>query len=345
MSDAGESLRQQQTFVKAALLAGVDVVSDFQAVTFVKYLRVVLPLDGYVFWVRADQLSVGATLNAMMLNQRPLDAGPIPPVPADVLRVKGDLHYSTTNTQDEATSFSKNRMVFTTGEEVIDLNAVGSNVKYIAEVDGLRYTFSSRGFFQTENARLYHYVGDAVYADLASQLIERGTDLDVQNVVVSNSLPIWLAMNNYQNPDWEAFGNQIPLYPSFLVPDNLRPPYGSVHIQPDSTVGLASAPYLDRTYSHSQLTKEKVRVTLYGQRNLRAQDFVDFVMEQSLNYDAFGIMNVPILRDEKRTQVEIDAIAMKKTVEFEINYHQIAVRNIARQLILSARVKEYVQDF
>ena len=52
-------------------------------------------------------------------------------------------------------------------------------------------------------------------------------------MIVSNSLPAWLSLNNY-NPFY-GFGNAIQLYPSFLVPQNLPPPFGAVHVVPELT--------------------------------------------------------------------------------------------------------------
>ncbi len=71
-------------------------------------------------------------------------------------------------------------------------------------------------------------------------------------------------------------------------------------------------------------------------RNDDALDFLDCVLQRSLDYDEFGIMNMPVVRDEKRTQSELNAIAQKKTIQFEISYNQNRMNSIARELILSA---------
>jgi len=55
-----------------------------------------------------------------------------------------------------------------------------------------------------------------------------------------------------------------------------------------------------------------VRITLFGVRNDQALDFVACVNQYSLDYDMFGVMNMPTIRDEKRTQAELNVIAMKK---------------------------------
>ena len=45
-----------RTALGAALKAGVDTISLSQQLTFTLYKRLVLPLDGYLFWVKASIL-------------------------------------------------------------------------------------------------------------------------------------------------------------------------------------------------------------------------------------------------------------------------------------------------
>jgi len=45
---------------------------------------------------------------------------------------------------------------------------------------------------------------------------------------------------------------------------------------------------------------------------------------------------MPIIRDEVRTQSELNVRGMKKSIEFEISYYQSVAQDIARQLILSS---------
>jgi hypothetical protein len=44
-------------------------------------------------------------------------------------------------------------------------------------------------------------------------------------------------------------------------------------------------------------------------------------------------MNSPVIRDEKRGQVEISALAMKKALTLDLDYYQGVARNEYRQLI------------
>ena len=171
---------------------------------------------------------------------------------------------------------------------------------------------------------------------METQVVDDPRSLNTRDVVVSNSLPLWLALNGYQ-PATGGFGNPgLTLYPSFLLPTNLAPPYAAVHIPPENTRALTGAPRISRDSSHTQLCADVVKITMFGMRNFNALDFLDCVLQRSLDYDEFGIMNMPVVRDEKRTQSELNAIAQKKSLTFEISYYQNRMNDIARQLILSA---------
>jgi hypothetical protein len=159
--------------------------------------------------------------------------------------------------------------------------------------------------------------------------------------IVSNSLPIWLGQNSF-----------APVYPSFLVPDNAVSPYVVAHVEPSQTDVLQNFPHyvwpgvtvpgsgaspLHDLPSY-QLARDRVRLTLYGFTNQTAIQYLAALIDYSLNTDAFGFGNSPAIRDDKRTQVEISAIAQKKTIELVANYYQGTADAIARRLILSAAV-------
>jgi hypothetical protein len=159
---------------------------------------------------------------------------------------------------------------------------------------------------------------------------------DFLSAIVSNSLPLWLQLNGFvsANPTW--FNPGVRLYPSSLSPLNLTPPFATVHIPAESTRALQAFPSFNRRLDHAQLVTERVRITLWGTRNFTALDFVDMVNQYSFDYDFFGIMGMPVVRDEHRTQAELQAKAMKKSIEFDISYYQRRANSVARQLILSA---------
>lgn len=336
MASINDALAGQKTPLEATLDAGVESLSLLQEITFVKYVKVILPLDGYVFWVKADLLSPMALFNASQFNSFALNQSAAVVTPAAEIVAKGSLHYSTDRNQDETETIAVNRVIFTSEHEIVDFNQIGPTVMFLATFDGIQFTFSSRGSFYRQ-ADLFHYTGAAIYSDMSTQVINGLDGFNSRDVIVSNSLPLWLALNNYTPPYPGGFANPgLMLYPSFLVPQNLTPPFASIHIDPASTIALGASPLFDIKMSQTQLAQDTVTITMYGMRNFNAQDFVACVEQYSLDFELFGVMNMPILRDEKRTQVELQTIAQKKSVIFQINYYQSRIRDVARQLILQA---------
>ena len=299
----------------ASLEAGLASLSKNQSISFTQYTRVVLSEDGYVFWVAS---STKADFN-------------------------GSLHYITDRQQDEDQTLAMNRFIFTATEEITQLNTVSPSTMWIGTwiVDGtsIQIAFSDRGSFY-QQADLWHYSGYAVYPALASQLVATSADLPTEPIV-SNSLPIWLAQNTF-----------APVYPSFLVPDNVKPPYIVAHIEPGETEAIGSFPVLTwpgttllnsgasplHNLPSSQLMRDTVRLTMYGLNNQQAIQFYVSLIEYSRNTDDFGFCNSPAIRDEKRTQVEITSIAMKKTLTIMASYYQSTADALARRLILSASI-------
>jgi hypothetical protein len=294
------------------LKAGDELLSGNEQVTFYQYTKAILPLDGWVFWV----------LNAA---QQPFIA-------------VGSFHVAVDTEQKEDQTVSINHIIFTSEVMINQLNSVNSQTMWIASITPgtgpIKFAFNSMKKHYRQ-ADLWHYIGDAVYPHQGINIIDDPTTLDLNNVVVSNSLPIWLYLNNYtpSNPSY-GFGNSIPLYPSFLVPENISPPFASVHMEPADTWGIASAPFLDINSSHYQLCTDRVRITLSGIRNADAQSFLDCVYQFSQDYDYIGIMNIPVVRDENIPQSEVMVLSQKKTIIFDVSYYQTTVRSIARQMLL-----------
>lgn len=344
MAKLSEIVQTQGTQLSANLDAGIDTLSLQQEVTFVKYVRLILPLDGFAFWVRADTLSPSALLNNPLLNTvTPAERSEILAA-APTLTVKGSIHYATDTRQEEEETYSINQVVFSSEDGVTDLNVVGAVVLYLGTFDGVRFAFSSRGSFY-KVADIYHYRGNAVYADMQTQIVDDPQQLDTHNIVVSNSLPIWLGLNGYTPPCDTGFGTiTLPLYPSFLTPHNITPPFASVHIDPESTEAIGAAPLYDDTLSQTQLVKETVKITMYGMRNFNAMDFLSAVLQYSLDSGLFGVMNMPVIRDEKRNQTELQTLAQKKSVVLEVNYYQSRMRDVARRLIQSAFCTSTIND-
>lgn len=318
--------------LSASIAAGTRTLSSNQTIEFVKYIKLVLPLDGFVFWVRAELASQSALLNASRFNTVSLNQAAVTTTDSrNTFSAHGSLHYSQQQTQYEDDNMTLNRVVFTSEVEINDLNDVGSTTMYIGSFEGIRFAFSTRGSFY-QQADTYHYRGDAIYPAMESQIIDSPLLVNPE-LVVSNSLPIWLSMSQY-----------MPMYPAYLVPENLPPPYASVMIPAESTEAMQAAPYTDGRSSRYQLVRERVRVVVYGLRNNAALDFVNYVEQQSLIGDTFGVMNIPVPRDEKRQQNELSILAIKKSVEFRVNYNQSRIQDVARQYILSCIPTFYFPD-
>ena len=295
--------------LRDALQAGIQSLSAGETIRFTKYVKRILPVDGYIFWLAGESIEIA-----------------------------GSFHYSVGRTQREDETVSINRVIFTTTDDISEFNVVDPQTLWIATYDNIRFAFARRGNRYTQ-AGLNHYEGEAVYSALASQLVENLYTLLASEPIVSNSLPAWLTIQTY-SPFWLGPQNpNIILYPSYLVPANIAPPYGVVHIEPGRTNAIQAAPRLTINGSHYQLATDHVRVTLYGYNNAQAQDWIDTVNQFSVDTDALGIMSMPIMRDEKRGQMELQAIAMKKTIEFDVSYYQTRINDIARQLVESCVVQ------
>lgn len=348
MSLAEEGLEAPSSMA-ADLVTGVEAISQFQDIVFELYVRLVMPLDGYVFWVKAASVSNSALINAMMLNAATPN-GPQIVTPRPSFVIKGSFHYATDNRQNEAANVAVNRVVFTSIQPVQDFNAVNDNLMYIGTFDAplpgsseapasttrIRFGFSSRGTYYRQTT-IHHYIGEAVYSTMGSQIVDDPRTLDTRELIVSNSLPAWLAFNQFE-PDWPVpvpRPRNVTLFPSFLVSDNLAPPFGAVHIEPGATESAQSIPVLGPDTSSALLARDRVTLTLYGCSNRIAQDVMYSLIQYSVDTDLFGILNMPIIKDDKEGQNEFNTLAMKKRIEFDVSYNQLAQRDAARQLILT----------
>ena len=159
---------------------------------------------------------------------------------------------------------------------------------------------------------------------MRSQIINSADDIDLSDVVVSSSLPVWLALSQY-----------MPMFPAMLSTQNLSPPYATVKCS--NTAPIAGSFYLDEQQNQYQLVSEDVTISITGLRNAGVEDFLRYVQQYTLGDDAeMGVMNIPVVQDERVTQNELNIIAMRKTIKFKVNYYQQRMRNVARKLITSA---------
>ncbi len=321
MPTAQESSHAQSQ-IESALDSGLNAISQKQQVVFSRYQRFSLNSDGSIFWVNTSAL----------------------------LTATGSLHYATDRIQSEDETYGHNDMIFSSEEEITRFNDASPGFMWIGswDIDGaspLRVAFSQRGnFFPPAN--VWHYQGVAVLPIMQAQLLDSAADLPA-GPIVSNSLPIWLSLNTFA-------GRTVPIAPSFLVPDNLEVPYIVAHIAPELTIALGAFPIIGpwpgtiipnsgaaplHALPSSQLCRDEVTLTLYGFSNQMAIQYLGALIEASIEGTAaFGFADSPVIRDEKRIQVELSAIAQKKTLQISANYNQGAADAAARRLILSAMV-------
>lgn len=323
MSTATEAMGFGTNSMASALAAGLDTIDQKQSVAFTLYAKQVLPLDGFVFWLKADQL----------VNPPPdIAAMPL------VLTVEGSLHHATINTQSEDENFATQRVTFTAKDAISSLSGMAPDTLYMAEVEGYRYAFSARANWYRQ-ADLYHYTGDAVYPSLTDLIVDNIADLDLTNRVVSNSMPIWLMFTQGKTP---SFPNTWLTYAAYLLPDNLEPPYAAVFIDPKKTQPLGAGRFYTPNGNRYQLVTDTVEVSFFGVRNDAILDWVDAVVQYGLNNaTTFGVMNSPIPVDLHRSQVEISAIGEKKSIQFQVCYYQSRIDAIATQYITSAYVANF----
>jgi hypothetical protein len=340
-----EAIELQRNPEAASNQAGVDTVGLYQRINFTLYQKVVLPIDGFVFWVQANQLSPSAVFNKGIINGVTFNQ-PTSIAEGDEAAtqcVPGSMHVEINTQQLEDETFDLNRIIFTSEQPIDAFNQINPTQMYLGEFEGLQFFFSRNSRWY-QQAGLWHYQADAVYPDMASQIIAFPNQLNTNQQIVSNSLPIWLRFNNWQQP-FMYFDNAVPIYPSFLSEENIKPPYMTVHIDPNQTESLATTAHLGHKLTHSQLARDVVKITMFGLGNDAALNFADLITEYSSTYPDLGILNTPIIRDEKRTQVELRAIAQKKTIEYHVSYNQVSARDIARQLILQAIPTFQIADF
>lgn len=282
-------------------------LSGDQTLSFQRYSRVVLPIDRYVYWQ-----PVG-------------DPSPI----------QGSLHFSQDIEQNEDETVGLAHVVFTTPSRITLFADAPPETIFVATVesDGTPFRFAfAQQQGRYEEAGQWHYAGRSIYPALATQLLDTPGAIDPSRAIVSNSLPLWIALNTYQ--PLYGFKPKVMLYPADLVPANLAPPYGAVVIQgPDP---LTAIPGLDANSSSTQPVADRVKLILYGLQSNEAIDFLNALIQYSRDTQNFGLMSMPCVVDVRRIQTELQAIAMQKTIDIRVSYTQSRVNTVAQKLILSA---------
>lgn len=281
-------------------------LSPSQKITLKLYVMQVLPLDGFIYWVRAD------LLNPVELERLGLDKQ------KKTITIQGSLHWPAVSEQAVIAPQSMNDITFTPLEQIDDFNGVGPKGMYLGEYDGRQFSFS-RMESEGTLAGIFHYRGLAVLPTMRTRLINDSAAINT-DLILSNSTPIWMRLTKYGT-----------VYPLFLSPSDIPLPYIVVDVRETKPL-QATQHYLNST----QHVQDTVRVTLYGMSNAQALDYVDYIVQTALNDEEYGISNSPVVFDEQLNQVEINTLAKKKHIDFDINYYQQTARNIGQQLIKAA---------
>ncbi|MBP2171006.1 hypothetical protein J2125_004198 [Erwinia toletana] len=279
-----------------------EILSSNQQITFRLYIKQLLPLDGFACWVSAAIINRDV-LKRLNINNR------------FTITINGSLHRQLIPEPAEAVSRMLNSIIFTPTEQIDDFNLQSPDAIWLAEFSGTQFAFARMDSAYGQ-AGIFHYRGTAIVPTMRRQLITDPEDISDQQVL-SNSMPIWLSLNQF-----------APVYPSFLNPARLEPPYMIADISESQP--LQAAPYSPGRWQHAQ---DQVRITLYGLNNSVALEYLDYVVHSALEDGNFGITNIPVITDDISNQTEIDVLENRKFIDFSANYYQSAARDIARQLI------------
>ena len=257
-------------------------------------------------------------------------------LPTDV-EVMGSLHYDSMTDQRADATVDSSTVIFTSLSEIQEFNQIGPDFLYIASYRDIRFAFSSRGYLY-EQADLYHYVGKAIYSTTSTQVVDDIETFDPE-VFNSNSIPIWMFMNYYVPPFPGGLTCPFQLFPAFLVDGNTPLPFGSIEVT--RTEPLHPVPVLGRRMQADHLCRDRVVIHMYGASNRLASDFREFVEQYSVVENKIGIATTGAITDASHIQSELQVIAQRKSITFEVNYLQSVSRDLARQYIVKAKVNFY----
>ena len=317
----------QQKNALSEAFSNLTIASLSGTFTFTQYTKTVLSQDGYVFWVAGS----------------------------NTLTVKGALHVSTDREQDTDKTIAMNVVMLDSEGVINEFNKEDSGVLWVGEIpipDGgtVKAAFQRRGPF-FKNAGIYHYMGYSVFPQFSDILVASSSDIPA-GPIVSNSLPIWLGMQAFlQNVPTITWDTSIPFYPSFLVPENVKPPYVVVHIDPDWTDSVQPVPQYP--YSGNalgptdvpslQLYSDRVELLCYGLNNQQVLQLQAAILEYQLFSGQFGFTTTPVIRDLKDPMAELQAIALKKSLVFQANYYMQSADAMAKQIIEAATISYNVE--
>lgn len=303
---------QHDTPLHHSLKGGLDDISYNEDVIFHEYRRKVLPLDGFLFWVKTY---VSRT-------------------------VSGSLHVSTHSQSTEIENYDLSQLVFSTTENIHTFHSTQADRVWVGHVGPIRFLIGAQKNTFKE-AGLFHYSAETIPPSHRPQFIETEAELDGYTPVVGTSLPLFLSLPTDTTPalNWCPWPKDVPVFPSFSAPDNQEPPYIIVHNDPHKVQSAGMGAVDPLTGDTHQILQEHVRLTLVGLPHTQAANVRDYILHWALLHsDVLGIVNTPVLTDEKRALNEASALAMIKTLELDVMYSQNTVRHTALKLINTAKV-------
>jgi hypothetical protein len=282
-------------------------------ITFTKYVRRVLPVDGWVFWVKSSLIE-----------------GEVAPFSKVYLC---STHIQRNQTQEATKTNSISSIGLTVNKKIEDLHEVNQSVMWLGEYQGVKFSFNAQANYY-EEANIFHYAGDAVYIENTPNIIDdiEDLDLDLENGIVTNCIPIFITLNQ-----------QVQIYPAFLAPTNLKPPYATIEVK--DTRGIAAGQSYNPFEDSSLLSWDKVELTIYGLRKKQLSDFLKYLENQQLVTEAFGMYWLPSVQNENVPQSEINVLTNKKVLNFDVSYTFNAVRSQAEAFIRSVTVDFFVKEF
>ena len=106
----------QASPLNASLIAGIETLSQDQTIIFTQYYQLVLPADGFIFWVKSP-----ITMN-----------------------VKGSFHFSGENQQNEDETVGQSHVIFTSESEINAFTEIAPTVMWIGDFNGIRFAFNHK---------------------------------------------------------------------------------------------------------------------------------------------------------------------------------------------------------
>ncbi|HGF7493296.1 TPA: hypothetical protein ACF3X9_004127, partial [Escherichia coli] len=118
MPSLEELAEQHSSQLSSVLKSAVETISSDQEITFRLYVRQVLPLDGFVYWVNAEIISCDELCRLNIESPTRL-------------KIKGSLHRQVIAIQDESVSKDVNNIIFTPVQQVDDFNVENPDAIYL----------------------------------------------------------------------------------------------------------------------------------------------------------------------------------------------------------------------